>query len=196
MLYDNWEEVELKPLDFFASSNPTSAKLGKVINWIQAWNAPDRKSRYTHAGLIVDKTGTIFEAGVKRKGETGLHKNLLRNLFEEYSGSDVIVCRSGLVTDEMVGKYLFPVIQEYNEEVYSYWRLVFFMYPPIARRLGVKKFGVCSELVSMPYARAEILDYWMGKSPDNLVDMVRACDGCPAPEERQKWQIVIEKRMP
>lgn len=129
--------IELQTGDVFCSSNP--AFMGKIINRYQKFISRDDKSTYSHAGIIVKKDGTIFEA---------VHKNSINNLFKEYEGKKVVIARYTKFEPGYIDSIVDDLIYEFEGRKYRYHRLLLHLIPPFAKYLNIKKKNlVCSELV-------------------------------------------------
>lgn len=163
-------EIEVRPGDHFCTWNPDQSIIGAPIRWITSWNAIDCEARYSHSGLIVDDRGTTFEAGIKIEGYWG-HRIGMQDLFFDYAGLPVIIVRHDFTTFKRFQKAFAPLLALYCNKLYPYWRLPVFLYPPVARRLNLKKVGVCSELVAQYRYREGTLPRWMGVVPDYLADI-------------------------
>lgn len=183
--------IDLQPLDYFVTRNPWPI-VRTPINMIQAWNSPNRTAQYNHAGLIIDSDGTTLEAGIRIDGKR-FHRIGRRNLWTDYAGVKTMIVRCNATINHVSRVAICEdLVMRFDGALYPYWRLPLFAYPPLARRIGVKRFGVCSELVSMAFVRARAMEAWMGVSPDDLADMARMCTGCPCDYDWQRWQILHE----
>lgn len=183
--------IDLKPLDFFVTRNPWPV-VRTPINMIQAWNSPNRSAQYNHAGLIIDTAGTTLEAGIRIEGKR-FHRIGRKNIWADYANVQTMIvrCNAAIAIEER-RNICADLVGRFDGTLYPYWRLPLFAYPPLARRVSVKKFGVCSELVSMAFVQARAMESWVGISPDDLADMARMCTGCPCDYDWQRWQILYE----
>lgn len=153
--------IELKPGDVFCTRNPMW--MGRAINTIQKFISVDGKSEYSHAGLILDRFGTTFEA---------LWTNHKQNLFKAYAGKEIIIGRHKEMT---YAAFLngWEGIKKYEGKLYAGHRLLFFLLcPPLAKYFSLG-LGVCSELTAKHWYKAGVIAFWKGVYPDYLSDMIR-----------------------
>jgi hypothetical protein len=83
----------------------------------------DSSSTFTHAGIILDKEGTTFEA---------LWSLRKRNFFEALKGDTVIVGRNKNMTVDNFNKG-WKAIKKYEGKFYPVFRLSLFLFPPLAK---------------------------------------------------------------
>ena len=168
------EPYRLQVGDQFATRNPMA--LGRAINAVQTVISRDGKSTYSHAGIILDREGTTFEA---------LWTNKRQNLFEAYEGKRVVIARCIMVSIPTWGGIVNELVREREGKWYPGYRLPFQLVPPVAKYTTFKgKFLVCSELVAlasyMAYLRVGRKDsggycwprhkWYTGTTPDTLSD--------------------------
>ena len=159
-LYNDVKDVKLKRGDVFLSSNPMA--LGKIINAVQAFYARDKKSKYSHAGIILDPDGTTLEAvwTVKNK-----------NLFDNYAGDEILIGRPITLTESDIDRGI-KAIEKHKGQLYPFLRLFLFAIPPLVRRLPWYKL-VCSELTCKYLNKAGLKDIvWLGKMPDDIDEII------------------------
>jgi len=162
--------------DIGLTFNPDQRIIGKVILHHQNWIAPDRKSGFSHALLVINKNGATFESGIKLKGKS-FHRIGSQDLFKAYDGYKMMVIRHEEMTDKKFIEVFPKFSEEYNEMIYPYWRLPLYFIPPIARRFNVIHPVVCSELVAKFYTLIKDKDgkpfmrFHLGVYPDYLADM-------------------------
>ena len=148
--------MDLKPGDLFLT-NSTNI-ISKSINFIQRWWSLDNKSTYSHAGIIVDKTGKTFEAKFK-----GL---IYSNINEISKKSDLLIVRHSFMSETIFNKS-FERLKYHTGMMYPFHRLFLHIIPPLAKIFAKDK-AVCSELVGQLLYQAEFLYYWKGINPDDL----------------------------
>jgi len=130
--------IELKPGDLFVTKNPQM--LGRGINAVQTWWSKDGKSEYSHAGIILNKRGTTFEALWTIKEQ---------NLFDAYAGEKVCIARWAYMTPKIAKIALSKLMKQHKGHIYPGWRLLLQVIPPVAKYTSWGgKFAVCSELVA------------------------------------------------
>ena len=167
-------DLNLQLGDFFATRNPQM--LGRGINAVQTWWSKDGKSEYSHAGIIIDKYGTTFEALWTLKRQ---------DLFKAYAGEKVCIARWIGMTEEIARDALEVLIGEHEGKLYPAWRLILQMIPPVAKYTSWGgRFVVCSELVAkflyLIYREGGYKDkhgykwprhsHYCGSNPDMLAD--------------------------
>ena len=161
----------LKPGDIFLSANPMW--LGRAINWVQTFTSKDGKSKYSHAGVIIDYTGTTFEA---------LWTNRRQDLFQAYAGKPILIARHTKMNYHNFSKG-WTGIQKHEGKMYAGHRLFFFLLcPPLAKYISLG-LGVCSELTMKFLCKAGLASAWRGWNPDDVHDMVK---------NYRDYQIVFE----
>lgn len=161
----------IRPGDIFCSENPWL--IGRAINAVQAWNAPDCHAVYGHAGILLLPGGITYEALWRVKHQI---------LHEAYAGRRVLVGRHTAMHSQKVLAG-WDAVREYYGQLYPLHRLAFFMVPPLARRLNLTDWAVCSELTAKFLHGAGVMDYWSGVSPDDLADMIH---------NWKNWEVVFE----
>lgn len=155
--------LSLKPGDLFLSYSP--GVVSRMINAIQRFWSSDGKSQYSHAGIILNQAGEVFEA-VGEGVNTG-------DLFH-YAGKPVLIARHSEM-DLSLFQYSFEKVQRHRGESYPVHRLFLHLFPPLSKwGLGM---AVCSELVAELLCFADIMEYWQGVNPDELADMFRHWKG-------------------
>jgi hypothetical protein len=167
--------IYLQPGDIFLSANPWV--IGRAINAVQAWWARDCQAVYGHAGIILGTDGTTLEALWRVKSQ---------NIFSAYSGQQVLIGRNKKLSLFQFWRGARQVLSQYGR-IYPLHRLALFMIPPLARRINVFDWTVCSELVAQYLYHAGALGYWSGVMPDDLSDMIH---------NWRDWQIVYEGKLP
>ena len=158
--------------DVFLTAN--SRALNGIINFFQKLWSKDGKSKYAHAGIIVDPDGTTFES---------LWKVQQRNLNKACKGKKVLVARHENMKDLFLPAYQ-KIYDQYNKDHYPIYRLLFHMVPPLAK-LSTNKV-VCSELVAKFLMHCDLMDYYNGCNPDDLHDYLRVAKG---------WNIIFEGKL-
>jgi len=154
--------------DIFCVGNP-SAKLGRYINRWQIHHSWDRKSTYTHTGIITHEDGRTFESGIPQPGEDGwwIGEGSLWN----YCGSNILIIRHFNFTPEIFYR-TFPVLQaRWEGKRYPIWRLPLFA-AGLAGMLHNIDIPVCSETSAALYTMAGFLPAFWGVYPDMLADLV------------------------
>lgn len=165
--------IIVKRGDVFLSKNPMW--LGRVINWAQSWNAEDRTSEYSHAGIILNTEGKTLESLWTVKSQ---------NLWEAYGGGQVLIVRPTELSanDKNTG---LCAIKSHIGQFYPFYRCLLLLYPPLARRITFNRI-VCSELVCKYLAAAGMDVVWQGKTPDNIHDKV---------VDSKQWEIIYEGKI-
>ena len=152
--------MRLEPGDIFCTRNPMF--LGKAINLVQKFISVDGQSKYSHSGLIYDRSGITFEA---------LWTNKKQNIHHAYKGKQVLIGRH----DHMTGEKFWQgwrAIKHHEGKWYASHRLLFFLLcPPLTKFFNLGP-GVCSELTAKHWYRAGLTDFWSGVYPDFLADMI------------------------
>ena len=149
----------LLPGDVFLTSNPQ--RLGKSINFIQNfWLL--MPGHFTHAGIILDDKGNTLEAlSTIRKGH-----------INNYKGQKVLIGRHKDMSIHLFDKGL-THIEQYEGMTYPFHRLLFFLFPPLAKYVHLADWGVCSEITCKFFYEMGLLDFWRGVFPGHLATMVR-----------------------
>jgi hypothetical protein len=148
--------------------------LGVAINAIQRLWASDCESQYSHSGIILDPQGTTFEALWTCKSV---------NLFEQYSGEQVIIARYTGDLAIPVDEALEQILAKHQGDVYPFWRLLLHLIPPLAK-INMSQRPVCSELVAKySWLIGGRHSHWAGANPDMLADEWRRWDN---------WEVVFE----
>jgi len=160
--------IELKPGDLFVSKNP-SAFLRFCIGHAQKVLSMDGRSKYGHAGIIIDSTGKTFESGIKIEGKWGLRIGY-SDLFDNYLGTEVMILRHEKMPEKVFRNAFIPLVMEYNKKIYPVWRLPLMLTPVLARKLHFTNLGVCSEIAAKLLFNAGLLPQWLSVFPDMLAD--------------------------
>ena len=160
----------LKPGDIFLSRNPMA--LGRAINAVQLFWSADNKSKYSHAGIILNSAGRTLEALWTVKEQ---------DFYKAYAGQEVLVGRWHFMDWERFDAGM-KFIDGRIGKPYPFHRLLFFMLPPLAKYLSVGPL-VCSELTAKFLVGADALEYYKGRNPDDLADIV---------VHRKRWTTVFE----
>ena len=161
-----------QPGDIFLTSN--SQILDTLIIFFQKLWAKDGKAKYSHAGIITDRLGNTFES---------LWKVRSRNINKACKGEKLLVARHKNMGILFENAFL-KIHDEYNNDRYPIYRLVFHMIPPLAR-LSTNKV-VCSELVAKFLMYCGLIEYYNGVNPDDLHDYFKIAKG---------WNIVFEGKI-
>lgn len=162
--------MNLQPGDIFTTKNPQS--LGRIIRNVQTFWSVSNSAEYSHAGIILDSTGTTFEALWK------IEKGNIQN----YLGDNILIGRNLEMTEERFKKG-YEYIKKYEGKSYPLHRLAFFLFPPIAKYIHFVDWGVCSELTAQFLMECGLIDFWRGVFPDYLATMI---------QRWQDWEIVYE----
>lgn len=146
---------------------------------IQRFWSRDGESTYSHAGIILDAYGTTFEAlwTVKKQ-----------NLFKAYANTDVLVARYIHAKKSQMNWALRLVEIKHLGQIYPFWRLLFQLFPPMAKYISFNgKWVVCSELVAQYLFLLEARHaQFLGTTPDILADEASAW---------RNYRIVYEGRL-
>lgn len=153
----------LKPGDIFLSRNPMA--LGRAINAVQMFWSTDNQSKYSHAGIILDEKGQTLEALWTVKNQ---------ELYRDCAGQEILIGRW-----EYMDRAAFEAGMKFINGRIGKWyplhRLLFFMFPPIAKYVSVGPL-VCSELTAKFLVGADALSWYKGRNPDHLADIVNHHD--------------------
>lgn len=165
--------IPMKPGDLFLSYSP--GLVSKMINAIQRFWSADGESKYSHAGIILNEQGDIFEA---------VGKGISSGAIDHYAGQPVMIARNvnmALPTFQ----YAFGKVKHRRGEGYPVHRLFLHLFPPLSKwGLGM---AVCSELVAEFLCFANVFTFWQGVNPDELADIFRHWKG---------FEIVFEGTLP
>ena len=166
-------QCELQPGDMFLVASP--GFISRMINAVQKFWASDNQAKYSHAGIILNDTGEVFEA---------VGKGITQGDLYHYAGKPVMIARHSYM-DPSLFQAAFKMVQRRRGSPYPIHRLFLHLFPPLAK-LG---FGmvVCSELVAEFLCFANIMPYWAGVKPDDLAEMFRRWKG---------FEIVFEGTLP
>ena len=137
----------LRPGDIFLTSNPMA--LQKAINWVQKVWSKDHKSKYGHAGIITDPSGTTFEA---------LWHVESKNVWDKYGDQRLLIARHACMNTKTFFKGFDRVCTDHNGKFYPFYRLLFHAVPPLAK-LSVGNV-VCSELAAKFLYTVEMMPYY------------------------------------
>lgn len=160
-------KLDLMPGDEFATRNPMT--MGRLINIVQRIKAVDNESRYTHAGIILSKSGGTLEA---------LWTVQSRHITA-YAGQRMLIVRNVHMSDD-VWRAGYAKIRGNIGQWYPAHRLILHL-------MGLAKFVhwgrvVCSELAAkfetgcagyLGEGNYGFLRNWYGVNPDNLADRWR-----------------------
>lgn len=162
----------LQPGDIFCTRNPMW--LGRAINAAQTVWASDNKSEFSHAGIITDPAGTTFEA---------LWTVRSRNIFTDCAVERILIGRHDDMTKTLFTS-AFGGVETYRGRWYPFHRLIFHMVPPLAKYISAdNRYLVCSELTAKFLHGAGLVDFFLGKNPDHIADMIRRW---------KDWRIVYD----
>lgn len=132
------------------------------------YNTDHNPVMYSHAGLIIDETGTTFES----------YWTVTRhNMFDRYTGHDILIARYNQIND-IKFDHGFECIAKHEGEFYPIQRLLFYAFG-VAKMVHWKKY-VCSELVARYLHEVckwdLIFDFeeYFGMTPDNVMDVIRS----------------------
>lgn len=166
-------KFELKAGDCFCTRNPMM--LGRAINFVQKLHSKDNRSKYSHAGIMINPE-TSFEA---------LWTNRKQDFFKAYAGTEVLIGRH-----KKMNLYRFGLgwqgIQKHEGKVYAGHRLFLFFIPFMAKYLSLG-LGVCSELTMKFLYKAGLAEAWRGWNPDDVADMIH---------KWKDWEIIFEGKLP
>ena len=160
--------IELKPGDLFVSENP-SAFLRFCIGHAQKVLSMDSRSKYGHAGIIVDSEGKTFESGIHIPDKRGIRIGY-GDLFDNYLGTEVMILRHEKMSEKVFRNAFIPLVLEYNKKIYPVWRLPLMLTPVLARKLHFSSLGVCSEICAKLFYNAGLLPEWRSVFPDLIFD--------------------------
>jgi len=160
--------IELRPGDIFVSENPSTI-LRFCIMHAQKALSMDGKSKYGHAGIIIDNTGKTFESGIRIPDKHGVRIGY-GNLFDDYQDMEVMILRHEKMTEKLFKNAFVPLAMEYNKKIYPMWRLPLMLTPVFARKLHFTNLGVCSEIAAKLLFNAGLLPQWLSVFPDMIAD--------------------------
>src|SRR3989337_1606547 len=129
--------IELKSGDLFAARS--QMLLGRAINAVQQFYSNDNKSEYSHTGIIVNNQGYTFEANWRVDSQVFL---------KAYKGGKVLIARYSNMDITRFNKGYEYVYKKHYKHIYPFWRLFFFLVPPVAKYVHFLEKPVCSELVA------------------------------------------------
>jgi hypothetical protein len=136
-----------------------------MINTVQRFWSADGASVYTHAGIVLNQEGVVFEAVGKGITEGNLY---------HYTGKQVLIARHSDMSLPLF-QHAFEKVRTRRGDPYPVHRLFFHLFPPISKwGFGM---AVCSELVAELLHYAGVMDYWQGVNPDDLADIFRHWKG-------------------
>ena len=157
--------MDLKPGDLFLTASP--GLVSSLILAMQRFWSQDDHARYTHAGIILDPAGDVFEmAGKGAVADGCLYIN---------AGKPVLIARHETMTPVVFEQAIEKTFRRRGES-YPVYRLLLHLFPPLAKYWGVGM-AVCSELVAEFLYFSDVLPYWMGVCPDELEEMFRQWKG-------------------
>ena len=166
----------LMPGDIFCSRNPMW--LGRAINGIQRFWDVDNRSKYGHAGIIIDPHGKTFEA---------LWTVKCQNVWQAYNvpeKSGLLIGRSADMTLSLF-RAGWASVKKHEGNWYPFHRLLLHMLPPLSKYVSTGRYLVCSELTAKFLVGAKHLDFYKGVNPDYLAGIIRRWEN---------WDIVYEKQ--
>lgn len=164
------KKIELKRGDVFATN--LGGVLGTLIKAAERVKSQDSEAKYSHAGVIIDPTGITLEA---------LWTFKRQNLFEAYSGSDVVIARWKDMKLYNFCKGL-EALKKCEGSWYPVHRL--FLHLLGLGKINVDRWRVCSEqtsyfqIVAIGANKLTEGDNPYGVTPDNLVDEWRQSKHC------------------
>jgi len=148
--------IQLQRGDVFCTAE-TGNLIASGIRAIEHfWDSDDEK-RYSHSGFMLSETES-FEA------LTTIRRN---DFFKDYAGTQVIIARPQ-ADGRLINNTLKELVNEYEGDLYPFWRLPLFMIPPLAH-INILGKAVCSELTAR-YLRDIMIRVsdWKGVTPDIL----------------------------
>jgi len=151
--------IELAKGDIFCTRNPMM--LGRIINWNQKFWSSDNESTYSHAGIILDPDGTTFESLWTIK----------KSHLSRYKGKKILIGRH-IKMDEWRFSIGWLNVKRHQGQLYPFHRLFLMIIPPVAKYISTGRFPVCSELTAKFLCETHLLDFWKGKNPDDIADMI------------------------
>jgi hypothetical protein len=135
----------------------------KSIMAVEEFWASDKNAKFGHSGIIVSSQGDTFEALFRTE-----YSHLSR-----YKGYPILIARpkcETTISDTVISS----LIAKHKGQRYPAWRLLFHMFPPLARRIGRGNYLVCSELTAKYLSRCNIRPGpYLGVNPDTLADEIR-----------------------
>ena len=157
--------MDLKPGDLFLTASP--GLVSSLIIAMQRFWSQDDHARYTHAGIILNHAGDVFEMVGKGAVTNG-------SLYA-YKGKPCLIARHEAMTPVAFECAIQKSFKRLGD-IYPVHRLLLHIFPPAAKYWGVGM-AVCSEMVAEFCYFAGITDYWMGVNPDELEEMFRHWKG-------------------
>lgn len=151
-------KITLQPGDRFYVHN--KGCVPDLINIFQAFKSKDKKSEFSHSGLIIDWNGQSAES---RKKINMYHIN-------DFVGCPIMIVRDNKMTPE---KFIegWAYVRKHLGKTYPVLRLGLFAIG-MADKIHWEH-PVCSEFVSKFDVGAWLRHEWWGLSPDNLADEAR-----------------------
>jgi hypothetical protein len=149
--------MKLQPGDVFFQTSGTW--LDSIINFFQSLWSGDRRSVFSHCGIVIDEDGTTFETSTWRTGFYNINSR---------RGRKTVV----YVVRHMFMRRLKIAFPNLSGRIYPYWRLPLFA-------LGLAKYihrrnMVCSEIVADFLYNVGIRRSYWGVSVDDLVDQIQS----------------------
>lgn len=162
--------MKLQPGDIFCVNSGTW--LAKSINVAQKFHSSDNQSKYAHAGIIINETGSTFES----------LWTIRRSHLDDYIGKEILIGRNEHMTPPV---FLdgWATVAKHDGQSYPWWRIPLHLFKPIAKYASTGKYPVCSELVCEFLQACGLLREWRGKNPDDVADMIHRWRG---------WSVVFE----
>lgn len=149
----------IRPGDLALTSS--GGTISSIINAVQRFWSQDNHSQYTHGMICRGHGSDIFEA---------THKGIKNGDLYAYAGKPVLIARHVSMNLTLFQHAYAKIEKEYTGNPYPVHRLLYHLFPPLAKYWGVGM-AVCSELIAKFLYYADILDYWQGVNPDELADM-------------------------
>jgi len=154
--------IQLQAGDMFAVNS--GSPIAKAINGVSGFWSADGKSKYNHAGLIINHLGDTFEA---------LRKLDCYNI-NAYKGRPILIARPKVEGDapKKIAEVLQSLMLRHRGQKYPWWRIGLHLIPPLARKVSYKGLWlVCSELVAKAAWMLKVRhENYTGTTPDKLAE--------------------------
>jgi len=166
--------------DIFCTEN--SMYLGRAINVVSALYSSDRKSRYTHAGIMLSSWETLESLWLVES----------HNIFSHYQGKHILIARPiGMTQNSFLQGY--NGIKKHIGQIYPIHRL-FLHILNLAQFIHWNRL-VCSELVAkFLYKSGFRHGEYFGTSPDMIADEIRY--QLNANRTGPRYEIIFEGVLP
>ena len=163
--------MKLKPGDIFFQTSGTW--LDAIINFFQSLWSGDKRSIFSHCGIVAASDGATYETSMWRTGFYNLKSR---------QGRKTLLCVMRHKNMDHVQYLYTPHLSGTLHAIYPYWRLLLFAVG-LAKHIHLRNM-VCSEIVACFLYSHGMTDTYWGVSVDDLWDQVQT---------NQDWETVYLK---